>query len=40
VEEADVTDVILDMTRTEQTLQLAQATGARLLQNTLLNYLG
>ena len=40
VEDADITSVILDMTRAEQTLQLAQATGARLLQNSLLNYLG
>ena len=39
VEGADITSVILEMTRTEQTLQLAQATGARLLQNTLLNFL-
>jgi len=39
IEDADLTDVILDMSRAEQTLQLAQATGARLLQNTLLNYL-
>lgn len=39
VEDADITSVILDMTKAEQTLQLAQATGARLLQNTLLNYL-
>lgn len=40
IEDADITSVILDMSRAEQTLQLAQATGARLLQNTLLNYLG
>ncbi|MBI5364840.1 MAG: flagellar hook-associated protein FlgL [Planctomycetes bacterium] len=39
VEDADITSVILDMTKAEQTLQLAQSTGARLLQNTLLNYL-
>ena len=29
----------LDLQRAEQTLQLAQATGARLMQQTLLNYL-
>ncbi len=39
VEDADITSVILDMTKAEQTLQLAQSTGARLMQNTLLNYL-
>lgn len=39
VEDADITSVILDMTKAEQTLQLAQSTGARLMQNSLLNYL-
>lgn len=39
VEDADVTQVILEMTRTEQTLQLAQSTGSRLIQTTLLDYL-
>lgn len=39
VEDVDLSSAILDMTKAEQTLQLAQATGARLLQNTLLNYL-
>lgn len=38
-EDADLSSVILDMTRAQQTLQVAQASGARLLQNTLLNYL-
>ena len=39
VEDADLAEVVLDLTRAEQTLQVAQATGARLLQQTLLNYL-
>lgn len=39
VEDADLSSVVLEMTQTQQTLQLAQASGARLLQNTLLNYL-
>ena len=39
VEDADFTEVALDLQRAEQTLQLAQATGARLMQQTLLNYL-
>ena len=38
-EDADLSSVILDMTQAEQTLQLAQATGARLLQQSLLDYL-
>jgi flagellar hook-associated protein 3 len=39
VEDADFAQVALDLQRAEQTLQLAQATGARLMQQTLLNYL-
>lgn len=39
VEDADITQVILDMNRAEQTLQLAQATGSRLIQHTLLDFL-
>ncbi|MCC7010971.1 MAG: flagellar hook-associated protein FlgL [Planctomycetes bacterium] len=39
VEDADFGEVVLEMTRAEQTLQLAQATSARLLQNSLLNFL-
>jgi len=39
VEDADLSDVVLDMTKAEQTLQLAQMTGSRLIQNTLLNFL-
>lgn len=39
VEDADFTDLALDLQRAEQTLQLAQATGARLMQQSLLNYL-
>lgn len=38
-EDVDLASVILDMNKAQQTLQVAQATGARLLQNTLLNYL-
>lgn len=38
-EDADISAVILEMTRAEQTLNVAQATGARLIQNTLLNYI-
>ena len=39
-EDADLSSVILDMNMAQQTLQVAQATGAKLLQNSLLNYLG
>jgi len=39
VEDADFTEVALDLQRSEQTLQLAQATGSRLLQQSLLRYL-
>jgi len=39
VEDADLSLVTLDMARAEQTLQLVQATSARMLQNTLLNFL-
>lgn len=39
VEDADFSEVVLDMSRAEQTLQLTQATSVRLIQNTLLNYL-
>lgn len=39
VTDADLSQVVLDMSRAEQTLQVAQATGARLLQQSLLNYL-
>lgn len=39
VEDVDLSDVVLDMTKAEQTLQLAQMTGSRLIQNTLLNFL-
>jgi len=39
LEDADYSQVALDMTRSEQTLQLTQATGARLMQNSLLNFL-
>lgn len=39
IEDADLSSVVLDLTKAEQTLQLTQAAGARLLQNSLLNYL-
>jgi flagellar hook-associated protein 3 len=39
VEDADLSSVVLDLTRAEQTLQAAQATGARLIQQSLLNFL-
>ena len=39
VEDADFSQVVLDMTRAEQTLELAQATSVRLLNNSLLNFL-
>lgn len=39
VEDVDFSQVALDMTRAEQTLQLAQATSARLFQSSLLNFL-
>jgi flagellar hook-associated protein 3 FlgL len=38
-EDADLSSTILEMSKAEQTLQLAQATGSRLLNTTLLNYL-
>lgn len=38
-EDADLSQVVLDLSQAEQTLQLAQATGVRLIQNTLLRYL-
>jgi len=39
VEDVDITSVILEMNQAEQTLQLAQATGSRLIQRTLLDFL-
>lgn len=39
VEDVDLTTAVLDMTRAQQTLELAQSTGVKLLQNTLLNYM-
>ncbi|HVS10756.1 MAG TPA: flagellar hook-associated protein FlgL [Planctomycetota bacterium] len=39
VEDADISQVVLELTRSEQNLQLAQASSLRLLQNTLLNFL-
>jgi flagellar hook-associated protein 3 FlgL len=40
IEDADISSIALELTKADQTLQLAQATGARLIQNTLLNFLG
>jgi hypothetical protein len=39
VQDADFSQVVLDMTLAEQTLELAQATSVRLLNNSLLNFL-
>ena len=39
VEDADFSQVVLDMTRAEQTLELTQATSVRLLNTSLLNFL-
>ncbi|MFT7669341.1 MAG: flagellar hook-associated protein 3 FlgL [Planctomycetota bacterium] len=39
VEDVDVTAVILEMNQAEQTLQLAQATGSRIISHTLLDFL-
>lgn len=39
VEDADFSEAALDLARAEQTLQLAQATGARIIQQSLLNFL-
>lgn len=39
VEDADFSETALDLTRAEQTLQLAQATGARIIQQSFLNFL-
>ena len=39
VEDADFAEVALDLQRSEQTLQLAQATGSRLMQQSLLRFL-
>ncbi|MBK7642606.1 MAG: flagellar hook-associated protein FlgL [Planctomycetes bacterium] len=39
-QDVDLASVVLDMNKAQQTLEVAQATGAKLLQNTLLNYLG
>lgn len=38
-EDVDLTEVALELNRTEQTLQIAMASGARLLQQTLLNFI-
>lgn len=39
VEDADFAEVALELSRAEQTLQVAQATGARLMQQSLLSFL-
>ena len=39
VEDVDFATAVMEMNRAEQTLQLAQATSARLMQNSLLNFL-
>lgn len=39
VEDADFTEVVMDLQRAESTLQLTQATGTRLIQRTLLDFI-
>ena len=39
IEDADYSQVVLDMMRAEQTLQLTQSVGTRLMQTSLLNFL-
>ena len=39
VEDADLASVVMDAGQAEQTMQLAQMAGSRLMQNTLLNFL-
>jgi flagellin-like hook-associated protein FlgL len=39
VEDADLASVVMEASQAEQTMQLAQMAGARLMQNTLLNFL-
>jgi len=39
VEDADLASVVMDASQAEQTMQLAQMAGSRLMQNTLLNFL-
>lgn len=39
VQDADLSEVVLDLQRSQSALQLSQATGARLLQSSLLDYL-
>jgi flagellar hook-associated protein 3 FlgL len=39
VEDVDVTTAVLELTRQQQTLQLAEATGAKIIQMTLADYL-
>lgn len=40
VEDADLAEVAIDLARADQILQLAQAAGARVMQTSLLNFLG
>lgn len=40
VEDADFSEAALELAKADQALQLAQASGARLIQTTLLNFLG
>jgi flagellin-like hook-associated protein FlgL len=40
VEDADITDLVLELTQSQQSLELAQATGSRLIQLNLLSFLG
>ena len=40
VEDADLSEAALELAKADQAMQLAQAAGARLIQTTLLNFLG
>jgi len=40
ITDADYAEVALDLTRSDLSLQVAQASGARLIQTSLLNFLG
>ena len=39
IEDADITKAVLELNKAEQTLQAAQASGARLIQQTFLNFI-
>ena len=39
IEDTDITEVVLDLSKAEQTLQIVQSTGVRILGNSLINFL-